>query len=134
MAKRKTTRKRPAPGGDFLTAAKGMLEVVPVEGLPDGLGINVYVRPLTAREYDRLMTSCLQPGKALGDDDAFDSREVTMRVIGASVVDADGERLIPEGREAEIEDLGQDVFQAISSAALAANGMDVGEETPPGNA
>lgn len=118
-------------GGDFLTAAKavGQRQRVDVPGIDRA----VYACTLSAADVRQITESCILPGKKATDGEAaFDENRLTLMLIAASIQDAQGKRLIPDGRESEIDEIPNAIKAALQSAALAVNGM--GQAVSPGNA
>jgi len=110
--------KQPA---DFLTAAKAASrrQKVEIDGLPA-----VYAQPLTEEDIEVISNRCLLPGKKPEDgDSAFDNRRLMREIVCATVVDARGKRVIPEGKEDELRKLPASVSRALVQKALAVNGM-----------
>lgn len=105
---------------DFLTAAKTAIGREPIE-LP-ALGVTVYAKALSAAEVRRISESCVKPGKKAADGD-FDNEKLALLLVAASIVNEDGDRLIPDGREAEMADMPNAMFSALQAAALRVNGM-----------
>jgi len=117
-------------GADFLTAAKaaGRREKIDIEGVE----FDAYARTMSAAEHRRLGEASLKPGGKPGNRADYDDDALTQYVIAACVVDAEGARLIPEGREAELEDLPSQVRAALQKAVLRVNGMDAGDAKDDG--
>lgn len=107
--------------GDFIAQAKaaGRREKVDVPGMD----MDVYAVTLTHGAVRRITEACLKDGRKPDEADAYDEDMLTQMMVSASIVDGDGERLIPEGRESEIEDLPNPIQLALQSAALRVNGM-----------
>jgi hypothetical protein len=106
---------------DFLSAAKASSrrEKIEIEGLPV-----VYAQPLTEEDVEAISARCLLPGKKPEDgDNAYDNRKLTREIVCASIVDAKGRRVIPEGKEAELRKLPAHVSRALVQHALRVNGM-----------
>ncbi len=106
---------------DFLTAAKASArrEKVELDGLP-----TVYAQPLTEEEIEAISNRCLLPGKKPEDgDSAFDNRKLMREIVGATIVDGRGKRVIPEGNEDELRKMPAQVSRVLVQVALAANGM-----------
>jgi hypothetical protein len=106
---------------DFLSAAKAARtrEAITIPGMDCAL----YARALSATEVRLIGDACLLPGKNPTDGDGYDDAAMTLAIIGASVVDEAGERVIPEGRESEIDELPHTTKAALQRAAFQANGM-----------
>lgn len=129
MAQRKNGRAPDGDAADFLTAARALHRREKVD-LPADMDFGaVYVKTLSAAETRAVTFACLKPGHEPGDEDAFDDDKVERAMIGAALVDGKGRRLIPEGREAEIDDLPQSVQTAINLAYRKLNGA----AADPGN-
>jgi len=111
------TRKK----GDFLSQAKsaGHQEKVDVQGVD----MDVYACTLSRAQVRQITESCLRPGKKMTDADGYDEDKLTQRIVAASIVDAKGVRLVPEGREHELDDLPNPVQMALQVAAFRVNGM-----------
>ncbi len=119
MAARKTRT------GDFLTLAKaaGQREKVDIPGMD----MDVYAVTLSHGDVRRITEAALRPGKSAGDDGAYDDDKLTQLLVSASIEDEKGGRLIPEGREAELEELPNPIQLAIQAASLRVNGMGPAE-------
>ncbi len=117
------------PKPDFLSRAKAaaLSKDVPLPSMD----MTVTVRALSVGEMDVISDACLNDGKDVGDDDAFDNKKLIHHVIAASAVDENGDRLIPEGRESEVKDLPNVVYAPLQTAALSVNGMSGAD--PEGN-
>lgn len=112
---------------DFLSIAKAgsPSEVVVIPST----GQRVHARALSAAAVRKITAAALRPGKKPTDgDDAFDEDALTTAIIAASITDAHGERLVPEGREAELADLPNALYLQLQAAALRVNGMGESEK------
>ena len=108
--------------GDFLAQAKAATRQEKVD-LPE-LDCDVYARTLSAANVRRITEACLLPGKKLTDTgDVLDDDRLTLAIVGASIVDVKGVRLIDEGRESEIDDMPNSIKTALQLAALRVNRM-----------
>lgn len=112
----KNTRK-PA---DFLAAAKSATKSEPV-ALPT-LGRTVYVRALSAAAMRALLDANLRSGKQHGDDDAYDNEALEYQMLAAMLFDADGKRLVPEDRAAELAEISNADYSALQTAVSRVNG------------
>lgn len=124
--RRAASRPAVATSGDFLTDLRSaaQTETVTVSGR------TVTVRGVSARAFQRLMEACRRPGAAPGDESAYDNEKLELAMIGESLFDEAGARLVPAGREAELADLPNGVFTALRMATLRVNGMVAAD---PGN-
>lgn len=108
--------------GDFLSAARAAGSREQLD-FPD-LGWTVFARALSAADVRRITAASLKPGKKPTDgEDAYDDDKLTLAIVAASIVDAGGERVVPEGREAELSDLPNAIYTALQQASLRVNGM-----------
>lgn len=123
---RTTSRRNQAVPLSFRERARGLDRREPVPGLPDGLVC--FARPISRAEMRDISAACQRPGAATGAPDAFDNDRLTMLITCASIVDDDGERLIPPGTENEFDSYAADIATALTQAALRVNGM-LGAET-----
>jgi len=126
MAKSTTAKPRAKSNGkavspDFMTLALAMGDLVPHD-VP-GLGMEVFIKPLSAAEVDIISEHCLREGGDPTDDKAYDNDQLALFITAASVVDAKGNRLIPAGREPELEALPAAVFRPLQTKALQVNNM-----------
>lgn len=112
-------KRAPARNTDFLSAAKTVSALSKLE-IPE-MGRTVYVRPLSARQSREIGEACRNPDKPLDDAAAYDEERFTLMLVAASIVDAEGNRLIPPGREEEMHDLPNAIWLRLQQAALAAN-------------
>lgn len=126
MAPPKKNSRKSAATQDFLSAASPSFAMSPVE-LPE-IGRTVYVRPLSAHARDAISAACRDPDKPATDESAYDQERFAVLLFGAMVVDADGNRLIPEGREDEIASLRSSVVDKLNTviAQVANAGSDAG--------
>ncbi len=130
------TRRAPRKGmngADFLAAAKAAWRREKIE--IEGLETPVYVRCLSAAENRRIGEACRKAGAKASDPAGYDNEAFMRAMIAACLVDGAGRRLIPEEREAEIEDMPNHVALALQRAVLKVNGMDLGAaDASEGNA
>jgi len=108
---------------DFLTKAKASVKTESVP-LPS-MKMTVTARGLSVDNMDMIIEKCTLPGKTMAHDgvSAIDNSLQIIHIVAASIVDDDGSRLIPEGRERELKELPQAVYGALQTAALRVNGM-----------
>ncbi len=107
---------------DFLTAARAAGRSEQLE-FPE-IGYTVFARALSAADVRRITASSLKPGKKPTDgEDAYDDDKLSLAIVAASIVDEQGARVIPEGREADLSDLPNAIYTALQQAALRVNGM-----------
>lgn len=112
---------RKKQSGDFLSQAKAAGQREKVE--PPGMDMDVYAVTLSYGEVRRITEACLKPGRKVDEGDAYDDDKLTQMLVAASIQDANGDRLIPEGREAELFGLPNPIQIALQNAALRVNGM-----------
>lgn len=115
---------------DFLTnAAKAVqkMEVVVPE-----LSMTVHVWGLTARQIstaNKAATKQLPKGrKGVADGVEIDNDTLSAMMLSMSLRDAEGNRLIPEGREAEVHDLPFEIIQRLAKAMNKVCGLSPAED------
>lgn len=114
--------KKKANAVDFLSAARASgKETITLPGM-DG---EFVVRALSAAEVQRISDLHRKPGTDGSKNDHYDNEAMTLAIIAASITDKNGNRVIPEGREAEMRDLPNRVYMPLQSAALRINGLGV---------
>ena len=110
---------------DFLEKAKAL---TPISELKlDELGMTVFIHGMTARDINAANKASSVPAKKKGQPPELDSEKLTMELLARSLRDKDGGRLIPEGREDEINDLPYKVINEITAAVFEINGMKAPE-------
>lgn len=80
--------------------------------------VDCYAKPLTVGQMRRLYEGV--PKNAKGE---ADEEKLATAIVAVSIVDADGNRLIPDGEEDGLLELPQAYFLALQNAALKANGL-----------
>lgn len=114
---------------DFLKSAKALVPKQELD-LPE-VGMTVFVHGMTARditEANKAATKPLPKGrKGQADGGELDSERLTVELLARSLHDKDGKRLIPEGREDEINDLPYAIINKITAVVFSINGMKAPE-------
>ena len=104
---------------DFLTAAKALL---PTRKMDVG-GMTIVIRGLSVRQLEQCNTKATRKPASKSQPADIDGEKLTEILLGQSLYDLDGNRLIPEDREAEIFDLPNDIIKKLSDAVFELNGL-----------
>lgn len=126
MTRKKTLNGKAPP--DFLAMGKASNRIEKLNLV--GFDMDVYATALSKREVVMITESCVLPGKKATDGEgAIDNDKLAAAMIAATITDKKGRRLVPVGRESELEEFGAENYTIMQNVTLRINGMLVDTDT-----
>ena len=113
---------------DFLSLGKALVESAELV-LPKfnkGKDMTIVIKGLTSRETKALSRECQKPTpkgrKGKADEIEIDNDKLMTLMVARSAFNMDGERLVADGRETELDDFPQAIMTLLQNKVTSFNG------------